>query len=305
MRQQASNLLPRTLTNNRLSQVVNLVRTKTARTLQSRLIPTNNVTIKNVAPPESDSNRQASTMVQEDQQKDEAECQASDVQTAESAEQTAPLTTKTTLLRSETFELTSPDKDCTISLDQGVHNTVTMLKTSSPNCNTSPAKRKFGSFGESSHIFNSSEIPEPDKTLVIQNDFDASMKVVKETLSNEMSTPKGCNTFLKQISNSDISNISPCGATVSEQSTLGRPSGDSTVVLQSTMVQEQPKLIDITTNVAPTFKHNPWNITEVVTANNVTHILSGNPESTIVLNNQPMELLMDVDEPEDLVDNGK
>lgn len=202
-------------------------------------------------------------MVQEDQQRAEAECRASDVQTAESNESTIPLTSKTRLIRSETIDLSSPDKDCTINLgQQAIYNTITLLKTSSPNCNTSPAKRKFGSFGESSHIFNTSEIAESDMTLV---------------------------------------NL---GAKCTEQSTIVGP-GDATIVFQSTMIQEQPKLIDITSNVTPTFQHNPWNMTEVLAPNNVPHQENGgHPEATVVLSSNLMDL-MDVDEPDNLIDNSK
>lgn len=301
VRQQASNLLPRTLTSNRLSQVANLVRTKTAKTLQTRFLPTNNVTrsLNTNSTPETKSIPKVSAiMVQEDQQKAEAECRASDVLTAESSEPTIPMTSKATLLRSETFELTSPDGDRTINLGQAVHSTITMLKTSSPNSNTSPAKRKFGSFGESSHIFNSSEIPEPDQTLILQSDN----KNVSKPL---IQSPQSCNTFLKNSSGSVISNISHIGTpTSTEKSSLCGP-GDATVVFQTTMVHEKPKLIDITTNVTPKFQHNPWNMTEVLAGKNVTHLVDVSSDETILGPDQPMELLMDVDEPEDLVENSK
>lgn len=285
--------------------MANLVRTKTAKTLQSRFMPSNNETrpIRSELASSSESKsvpRVANNMVQEDQHKAETECRANDVRTAEATDPQTPLTSKTTLLRSETFELTSPDNDCTINLGQGVHSTIAMLKTSSPNSNTSPAKRKFGSFGESSHIFNSSEIPEPDKTLVTQNEVEGNRKDITETLSCDIKSPKGCNTYLKHITDSVISNISNVG----DQSTLHGP-GDGTVVFQSTMIQEQPKLIDVTSVVSKKFQPNPWNVTEVLPRNNVTRLLIANSEENLLESDQPIDLLMDVDEPEEVVFNGE
>lgn len=241
-------------------------------------------------------------MVQEGEPGASADCRPGEVLTAETAstpKPTIPINMTATLVRSETFELTSPTIDpaegeCPNNISVLMHNHITMLKTSSPNTDSNPAKRKFGSFGESSSIFNTSETADPEMTI-------ANRKEAKTNLGSSLlsDTPDGQTTIVLN-SNRPVA-LAP---TESDLSLLATGEAiNSTAVFQSTMVVPEAKLIDITTNVARTIENHPWNLTEVLPRNNLTHLLGLDPEATIMAAYPDGELLMDVDEPEDLMEN--